>query len=197
MAEAKAPAKGTTRGGESPNQQTEGRVKRQRRCLRGGGRPSGNMATNQTRGAPRCNKRRQRWGEARQEGGGGWGAGQHGNQPNEDIITTNQTRWVRWSDKKRRRQLKDSARWRGQQIRGVADESGNRDSLLRVVLLCVTFSLFFSLHAEELLHFGKRGKKGTCFCRNIVPAKWNSLKVTVQKNRNMDRNFFFFAGTWI
>jgi hypothetical protein len=32
-----------------------------------------------------------------------------------------------------------------------------------------------------LLHFGGRGKKGTCFCRNIVPAEMNSWKVTLGK----------------
>jgi hypothetical protein len=33
----------------------------------------------------------------------------------------------------------------------------------------------------ELLHFGGRGVKATCFCRNIVPAKRNSWKVTLGK----------------
>jgi hypothetical protein len=32
-----------------------------------------------------------------------------------------------------------------------------------------------------LLRFGGRGKKGTFFCRNIVPAKRNSWKVTLGK----------------
>jgi hypothetical protein len=32
-----------------------------------------------------------------------------------------------------------------------------------------------------LLRFGRRGKKGTSFCRNIVPAKRNSWKVTLEK----------------
>jgi hypothetical protein len=41
--------------------------------------------------------------------------------------------------------MKDLARQRGQQIRGGADESSSRDSLLRVVLLCVTsFTRFWS-----------------------------------------------------
>jgi hypothetical protein len=34
-------------------------------------------------------------------------------------------------------------------------------------------------------------KKGTCFCRNIVPAKRNSWKVTLGKKRNMESNFVF------
>jgi hypothetical protein len=32
-----------------------------------------------------------------------------------------------------------------------------------------------------LLHFCGRGKKGTSFCRNIIPAKRNSWKVTLGK----------------
>ncbi len=90
MVEAKVPTKGTTRGGGSPNQWTEGREKRQRCHLRGGGRPSGNMATNQTREAPRCNKRQGRWAEVRLEGKGGWCASQHDNQTKEGGATVQQ-----------------------------------------------------------------------------------------------------------
>jgi hypothetical protein len=46
------------------------------------------------------------------------------------------------------------------------------------------------LHAGELLHFGGRGKEGTCFCRNIVPAKTNSLKVTFEKKEH-GKEFLF------
>ncbi len=82
MAEAKAPAKGMTRGGGIPNQQAEGRNKRRRRHLRGRRRPSGDPRTNWKRGAPQCNKMRQCRVEAQLEGEGGQCAGQHDNQPN-------------------------------------------------------------------------------------------------------------------
>jgi hypothetical protein len=36
----------------------------------------------------------------------------------------------------------------------------------------------------EMLHFGGMGKKGTSFCRNIVPAKRNSWKVTLGKKEH-------------
>ncbi len=49
--------------------------------------------------------------------------------------TTNQTRGARWNKESWARQLRDLARREGQQIKGAANESGNRDSLLRVVLL--------------------------------------------------------------
>jgi hypothetical protein len=42
-----------------------------------------------------------------------------------------------------------------------------------------------------LLHFGGRGKKGTCFCRNIVPAKKNPWKVTLEKKGTWNRIPFF------
>jgi hypothetical protein len=90
MAEAKAPTKGTTRGGGSPNQQIERRNKRQRHRLRGRGGPSGNTKTNQTRGVPWRNKRRRCRAEARLEGEGGQCAGQHDNQPNEGGATVQQ-----------------------------------------------------------------------------------------------------------
>jgi hypothetical protein len=70
------------------------------------------MTANWTRGAPRHNKMWQRHAEARQEGEGGQDAGQHGNQPNKDNTTTNQTRWVQWSNERWTRQLKDSGRRR-------------------------------------------------------------------------------------
>jgi hypothetical protein len=82
MAEVKAPTKGTTRGGGSPNQRTEGCNKRRRRRLRGGWRPSGNTTTNKTRGVPWHNKRWRRQAKAQLEGEGGQCAGQHDNQPN-------------------------------------------------------------------------------------------------------------------
>ncbi len=69
----------------------------------------------------------ERWREA---------TGQHNNQPNKRDVMDN---------KRGTCKLKDLARRRGQQIRGAADESSNRnrDSLLQVVLLCVTsFTLF-------------------------------------------------------
>jgi hypothetical protein len=53
----------------------------------------------------------------------------------------------------------------------------------------------FTGFSGELLQFGRRGKKGTCFCRNIVPAKRNSWKVTLGKKEH-EKEFLFFAGTW-
>jgi hypothetical protein len=41
-----------------------------------------------------------------------------------------------------------------------------------------------------LLHFGRRDKKGTSFCRNIVPAKRNSWKVTLGKKEHGKESFF-------
>jgi hypothetical protein len=41
-----------------------------------------------------------------------------------------------------------------------------------------------------LLRFGGRGKKGTCFCWNIVPEKGIPGKLPLEK-RNMKRNSFF------
>jgi hypothetical protein len=35
-----------------------------------------------------------------------------------------------------------------------------------------------------LLRFGGRGKKGTCFCRKIVPANRNSWKITLGKKEH-------------
>jgi hypothetical protein len=84
------PAKGTMREGGSPNQQTEGCNKRRRRRLRDRGRPLGNTKTNQTRGVPRRNKKQQRQAKAWLEGEGGWGSGQHENQPNMGGATVQQ-----------------------------------------------------------------------------------------------------------
>jgi hypothetical protein len=41
-----------------------------------------------------------------------------------------------------------------------------------------------------MLCFGRRSKKGTSFCRNIVPAKRNSWKVTLGKMEK-EKEFFF------
>jgi hypothetical protein len=41
-----------------------------------------------------------------------------------------------------------------------------------------------------LLRLGGRGKKGTCFCRNRVPSKRNSWKVTLEK-KEYGKEFLF------
>jgi hypothetical protein len=46
-----------------------------------------------------------------------------------------------------------------------------------------------------LLRFGRRGKKELVFCRNIVPAKRNSWKVTLEK-KGPWKGILFFAGAW-
>jgi hypothetical protein len=46
-----------------------------------------------------------------------------------------------------------------------------------------------------LLHFVGRGKKGTCFCKKIFPAKRNSWKVTLGKKVTW-KGIPIFAGTW-
>jgi hypothetical protein len=43
-----------------------------------------------------------------------------------------------------------------------------------------------------LLHFGGRGKNGTSFCRNIVPAKRNSWKFTLGKKGTRKGISFFY-----
>jgi hypothetical protein len=46
------------------------------------------------------------------------------------------------------------------------------------------------MSCRELLRFGGRGKNGTSFCRNIVPAKRNSWKITLGKKEHGKESFF-------
>ncbi len=106
--------------------------------------------------------------------------------------TTNQARWVPWSDKRWMCQLKDLAMRRGQQIRGAADKRCNRDSLLRVVLLCVTsFTCFWST-CWGIVRFWWEGKTRNLFLQEHSPCKKEFLESYPWKKRNLERNSFFW-----
>jgi hypothetical protein len=50
-------------------------------------------------------------------------------------------------------------------------------------------------YSTYLLTYVPLSRKGTCLCRNMVPAKRNSWKSTLEK-KEYGKEFLFFAGTW-
>ncbi len=66
------------------------------------------------------------------------------------------------------------------ELERAADKRGGQQERQQRFIVVVRL-IVFGLHAGELLHFCGRGKKGTSFCRNIVPTKRNSWKVTLGK----------------
>jgi hypothetical protein len=79
-------------------------------------------------------------------------------------------------------QLKDLARWeRAADKRSGQQERQQRFFVAGCVVVCDIFYSFLVYMLGNCYIFGGRGKKGTSFCRNIVPAKRNSWKVNLEK----------------
>ncbi len=58
------------------------------------------------------------------------------------------------------------------------------------VVVCDTFDSFLVYMLGNCYLSGGGGKKGTCFCRKIVPAKRNSWKITLGKKEH-GKEFLF------
>jgi hypothetical protein len=113
--------------------------------------------------------------------------GQHNNQPNKRGAME-------------QREADAPAEGFGKAERAADKRSGQQEQQQRffVAGCVVVYNIFYSflVYMLENCYILVGGvKKGTSFCRNIVPAKRNSWKVALGKKEH-GKELLFFAGTW-